>query len=303
MGCRELQYYFSDRANSDYHRGSAAHFEYSPFGKTTVASGTIPNRFAFRFSSEYHDSETGLVYYNYRYYSPELGRWLSRDPYSENGGLNLYAFVDNDPVGRWDLRGLESRYDRTKDQIARDMKQLIREEESGKTAQEIANKYDPTLGAGSDMEKLVAYNLTVESSIGPVDVDWLLLLLNKSDDDCWCFNADDTYKYGKLFWTFFDAIFKENRWFGFSVKHDNGKEKRGVLGCISDHMKEYYGEEEKNALKIVNEILLNNKKLGDFFPKYQKEVIEEMKNKNKKFISPPAKANPRLRLNSETRLI
>ena len=67
MGCRKLQYYFSDGANSDYHR----------------ASGTIPNRFVFRFSSEYHDSETNLVYYNYRYYSPELGRWLSRDPIGE----------------------------------------------------------------------------------------------------------------------------------------------------------------------------------------------------------------------------
>jgi RHS repeat-associated protein len=32
----------------------------------------------FRFSSEYLDSETNLVYYNYRYYSPELGRWLKR---------------------------------------------------------------------------------------------------------------------------------------------------------------------------------------------------------------------------------
>jgi len=101
MGCRELQYYFRDGANGN----SAAHFEYSPFGKTTVASGTIPNRFAFRFSSEYHDSETNLVYYNYRYYSPELGRWLSRDPIGEDGGFNLYAMVGNDPVGRWDYLG------------------------------------------------------------------------------------------------------------------------------------------------------------------------------------------------------
>ena len=31
-------------------------------------------------SSEVADDETGLVYYNYRYYSAELGRWLSRDP-------------------------------------------------------------------------------------------------------------------------------------------------------------------------------------------------------------------------------
>ena len=101
MGCRELQYYFSDGVSSD----SAAHFEYSPFGKTTVASGTIPNRFAFRFSSEYHDSETGLVYYNYRYYSPDLGRWLNRDPIGERGGWNLYVFVYNNTVSYFDDLG------------------------------------------------------------------------------------------------------------------------------------------------------------------------------------------------------
>jgi len=103
MGCRKLQYYFRDGVNSD----SAAHFEYSPFGKTTVASGTIPNRFAFRFSSEYHDSETNLVYYNYRYYSPELGRWLSRDPIGERGGgYNLYGMVSNGVMNWWDRLGL-----------------------------------------------------------------------------------------------------------------------------------------------------------------------------------------------------
>jgi hypothetical protein len=45
------------------------------------------------------------VYYNYRYYSPELGRWTKRDSIEESGGLNLYGFVGNDPVGRWDVWG------------------------------------------------------------------------------------------------------------------------------------------------------------------------------------------------------
>jgi RHS repeat-associated protein len=60
----------------------------------------------FLFSSEYLDSETNLVYYNYRYYSTDLGRWISRDSIGENGGINLYAMVGNDPVGMWDLLGL-----------------------------------------------------------------------------------------------------------------------------------------------------------------------------------------------------
>ncbi len=42
-----------------------------------------------------------------RYYSPEISRWLNRDPITENGGLNLYGFVVNQPVTRIDALGLE----------------------------------------------------------------------------------------------------------------------------------------------------------------------------------------------------
>ena len=42
---------------------------------------------------------------NSRYYSPELGRWLSRDPIGEDGGKNLYGMVDNDVANKWDLLG------------------------------------------------------------------------------------------------------------------------------------------------------------------------------------------------------
>jgi hypothetical protein len=48
------------------------------------------------------------VYYNYRYYSPELGRWTKRDSIEEDGGFNLYAMVYNDPVDLWDYLGLNN---------------------------------------------------------------------------------------------------------------------------------------------------------------------------------------------------
>jgi RHS repeat-associated protein len=86
------------------------HFEYSPFGKITVASGTMPDSFDFRFSSEYFDAETGLVYYNFRYYSPKLGRWLSRDLIEEDGGINLYGWIWNDGINEIDLLGLKICY-------------------------------------------------------------------------------------------------------------------------------------------------------------------------------------------------
>jgi hypothetical protein len=56
------------------------------------------------------DGETGLVYYGMRYYLPQLGRFISRDPIEELGGVNLYAFCGNDAIngvdylGNWSLR-------------------------------------------------------------------------------------------------------------------------------------------------------------------------------------------------------
>jgi len=56
-------------------------------------------------STKYTDSETGLVYYGYRYYQPETGRWTGRDPISGAGSINLYGFIHNDPVDNSDYLG------------------------------------------------------------------------------------------------------------------------------------------------------------------------------------------------------
>jgi RHS repeat-associated protein len=84
-----------------------AHYEYGPYGGLTAQSGTESTNNIYRFSSKYLDTETGLLYYGYRYYGAETGRWLSRDPIGERGGLNVYGFVQNDPIGRVDPLGLD----------------------------------------------------------------------------------------------------------------------------------------------------------------------------------------------------
>ena len=83
----------------------SAKYEYGPFGEVFCSVGDMAKVNPFGFSTKYTDNETDLLYYGYRYYSPALGRWLSRDPIEEKGGLNLYAFVNNDPVNKWDLYG------------------------------------------------------------------------------------------------------------------------------------------------------------------------------------------------------
>ena len=57
-----------------------------------------------RFQGQYHDRETGLHYNRYRYYDPGIGRFVSKDPISYSGGLNLYQYALNptdgvDPLG------------------------------------------------------------------------------------------------------------------------------------------------------------------------------------------------------------
>jgi RHS repeat-associated protein len=85
----------------------AAHYEYDPFGKTIVSTGAKANEFAHRFSTKPIDATTGLYYYGYRFYDPDTGRWLNRDPIEEQGGVNLYGFVGNDGVNVFDLLGLK----------------------------------------------------------------------------------------------------------------------------------------------------------------------------------------------------
>ncbi len=86
----------------------SAMYDYDPFGNLIRASGEAAELNPFRFSTKYHHEFYGLSYYGFRFYSPGQGRFLNRDPIGERGGLNLYAFVGNDPVNRWDWLGLSS---------------------------------------------------------------------------------------------------------------------------------------------------------------------------------------------------
>jgi len=93
--------------------GSAvARYEYDAFGNAVNESVQEGRHLPFRFSTKYMDAETGLYCYGYRFYWPELGRWMSRGPIEEEGGENLYAMVENrstDDVDIHGCRGLSSK--------------------------------------------------------------------------------------------------------------------------------------------------------------------------------------------------
>ncbi len=83
----------------------SARYAYDAFGKALTATGPAAKANRYRFSTKPAEEESGLVYYGYRYYDPVTGRWPSRDPIEEMGGVNLYASLYNDAINLVDKDG------------------------------------------------------------------------------------------------------------------------------------------------------------------------------------------------------
>ena len=80
--------------------------QYDAFGNTIAKGGDMVDVFHFWYSTKYLDHDTGLYYYGYRYYSPMLQRWITRDPVEESGGMNLYTLCANSSINSFDVLGL-----------------------------------------------------------------------------------------------------------------------------------------------------------------------------------------------------
>ena len=107
-----------------------ADYVYDPYGNLVAKSGGMADVNRYRFSGKEFNPHTGLYYYGYRFYDPNLQRWLNQDPLADPSfgllhraasrkgrsfaqrpvelteGPNLYEFVGNNPINKIDPMGL-----------------------------------------------------------------------------------------------------------------------------------------------------------------------------------------------------
>jgi RHS repeat-associated protein len=101
----------SDAPDEDPPIGGAAVSNPEPPPKTPSSAGSLVAS-ARQIRPKNRRSRPRVTYYGYRYYDPKTGRWPSRDPIEEEGGINLYGFVGNDGVNKLDILGLTNDLDR-----------------------------------------------------------------------------------------------------------------------------------------------------------------------------------------------
>ncbi|MBJ7330377.1 MAG: hypothetical protein JHC95_10795 [Solirubrobacteraceae bacterium] len=96
----------SPRVIADANGDAVRTIEYDPWGKHLAETGSV--QVPVGFAGGVEDQDTGLVRFGQRWYDPQTGRFISRDPTLLNGGqFNFYLYVGNDPVGHTDPTGLE----------------------------------------------------------------------------------------------------------------------------------------------------------------------------------------------------
>ena len=114
---RAIFYYHTDHLGTpqlltDAAGQQALEMEYQAWGAAreilTQAAQSAGLRNPLRFQGQYHDDESGLHYNRYRYYDPDTGRFISRDPIGLLGGMNVHAYAPN-PVEWVDPLGLAKR--------------------------------------------------------------------------------------------------------------------------------------------------------------------------------------------------
>jgi len=179
-------------------------YAYDAYGHPTITNGlgnVLTNTWGtahsaignpWMFTGRQYDEETGLYYYRARYYDPDKGRFLQRDPLGYVDALNLYWYVrDNptrfsDPFGYWSLK-----IDNRKCAITLQMEWQLSFSGAWTKAQKTAwkNAINPILNKHWSSRKIEAEPLKAGASICCPCLDYCLRI-NITFDEGWSWDED-----------------------------------------------------------------------------------------------------------------
>jgi RHS repeat-associated protein len=140
-----FHFYHFDKAGSiialtDGNGNISAAYAYEPFGKISSRSGGLSNPFTYAGALGVMEDGHDLFFMKNRHYDARRGKFLQKDPIGIVGGLNLYAYVRNNPVDRLDPAGL---FETIFDVIARRVKAAAdNDTEAGKKAEQEISDWD-----------------------------------------------------------------------------------------------------------------------------------------------------------------
>ncbi|WP_394831700.1 DUF6531 domain-containing protein [Pendulispora rubella] len=142
---------------------------YEAYGTAHVEVGADFHQ-PLRWAGHYFDAATGLQYCRFRYYSPELGRFIETDPDGIRGGFNLHAYAaESNPLRDVDVRGLGCKDGKPGE-----------EDEEGRPKRESTNK-EKALPAEDDLQQRIAASRLAEQRATQAKKD-------RNEDKC--FSAD-----------------------------------------------------------------------------------------------------------------
>jgi len=105
-----VAYYHQDALQSvvtltDGFANKITDYEYDVYGAVTKTTSATDNHILF--TGRWLDNDTNLYYYRARWYEPESGRFVTRDPLGVMGGVNLYGYAENNSIRFNDPKGLK----------------------------------------------------------------------------------------------------------------------------------------------------------------------------------------------------